>query len=44
MTAVEAFAELMTKYNESRAAAIARLGDQFDEKAFHAWFTKQVTG
>lgn len=43
MTTPEAIAELMEQYNKARSEWVAKLGDQFDEGQFHAWFTKQVT-
>ena len=37
-------AELMAKYNEHRDAAMAKLGDRFNQAEFDAWFTSQVPG
>ena len=39
MTTVEAFKELMEKYNANRAAWIGKFGS---DKGFDAWFTCQV--
>jgi hypothetical protein len=39
MTTVEAFKELMEKYNENRIAWIGKFGS---DEGFDAWFTKQV--
>lgn len=38
----EAIKELMDAYNAARTEWRAKLGDDFDEAAFHAWFTEQV--
>ncbi|MCC4621449.1 hypothetical protein LPY96_19370 [Xanthomonas citri pv. malvacearum] len=35
-------AELMAKYDTARSRAIQAQGSQFNEAAFHAWFTQQV--
>ncbi|KFA29316.1 hypothetical protein [Xanthomonas vasicola] len=37
-------AELMAKYDTARSRAIQAQGSQFNEAAFHAWFTQQVQG
>lgn len=42
MTAAETVREIMARYNEAKARAIANLGEKFDEAEFHAWFTQQV--
>lgn len=39
-----ALAELMRVYEDSRARWVEIFGEQFDEAAFHAWFTRQVAG
>ena len=41
MTDVQAIAELMNKYDASRAKWIAQFGNT---EGFDAWFTKQVVG
>ena len=42
-TITAAFAELVSKYTAAREEWIAKLGADFDEAQFHAWFTLQVT-
>ena len=39
ITSVEAFKELMEKYNENRAAWVQKFGN---DNGFDAWFTKEV--
>lgn len=40
--AAEVIRELMEAYDKARAEWIDRLGTDFDEGEFHAWFTAQV--
>ncbi|ACB28237.1 hypothetical protein [Methylobacterium radiotolerans] len=37
-------AEIMVEYDTARSRAIQAQGSQFNEAAFHAWFTEQVQG
>ena len=41
-TTPEAIKELMAAYIKAKAEWLARLGTEFDEGEFHAWFTAQV--
>ena len=40
MSAADVIREVMARYSEARAAAVA--AGNFDEAAFHAWFSAQV--
>lgn len=42
MTNAAVLAELLEKYNTARNEWAAKLGDEFNEVEFHAWFTAQV--